>query len=141
MKNVLVVFLCASSLSAAQVDRIREVKDHARERMRVAAHAQTAPKTVSVDCTKGQTIQDAVDKNAAPLDILVHGICVEGVRIQGKDFALRGTDPLTDGIQGPSLHALTIIDVDSAVIENLAFLNSPASGVAGFNSAIVMTNC
>ena len=130
MKNFILVVLCASSVSAAE-----------RPAMRVAAHAQTAPKTVTVDCTKGEKIQEAVDKNAAPLDILVKGICVEDVRIDAKDFTLRGTDPLTDGIDGATLHALTIVLVNSAVIENLSFINSPASGVAAFTSAVTMTNC
>lgn len=128
VRTVILVLFCAASAAAADFERVREMKDHARKRPSVAPHAQAAPKTITVDCAKGEKIQDAVDKNAAPLDILVKGICVESVRIDDKNFTLRGTDPLTDGIQGGSPAGLTVNDVDSAVVQNLAFTGN-ANGI------------
>ena len=98
------------------------MKERVRSRPRAAAHAQSAaPKTITVDCTKGEKIQDAVDKNAAPLDILVKGFCAESVLIDGKNFTLRGTDPTTDGIQGAPGTALTVDSVNVASVQNLSF--------------------
>ncbi len=122
LRIIVLVLFCATSAAAADLERVREMKEHARIRPRPSAHAQNpTPKTITVDCAKGEKIQDAVDKNAAPLDIFVKGICVETVRIADKSFTLRGTDPLTDGIQGGNPAGLTVTDVDSAVVQNLAF--------------------
>jgi hypothetical protein len=130
LKNFILVVLCAASLSAAE-----------RPAMRVTPHAQTAPKSVTVDCTKGQKIQDAVDKNTAPLDILVHGICVEDVLVNGKEITLHGTDPLTDGVQGVTRSGLVLINVNLATLSNLGFVNGPAAGVSSYTSTVLMTNC
>jgi len=138
MKKLLLVLFCAISVSAADLERIRELK---ALHLHPAKQAQTAAKTVTVDCAKGEKIQDAVDKNAAPLDILVKGLCVESVRIEDKDFTLRGTDPLLDAIQGTTVAGLTIVDVNSAIVQNLGFVNGVMAGLSIFDSSVSMTNC
>jgi hypothetical protein len=139
MRKLVLLLLCASSVSAADRNDIRELKEHA---LRVVPHAQTAaPKTIDVDCTKGQKIQEAVDKNAAPLDIAVHGVCAESVQVNGKDINLHGTDPLTDRVEGGSGSGLILININSAIVSNLGFTNSSLAGVAVFTSAVEMTNC
>lgn len=138
MKKLLIVLFCAISVSAADLERVRELKT---TYLRAVKQAKEAPKTVTVDCTKGETIQDAVDKNAAPLDILVKGLCVESVRIDDKDFTLRGADPLVDAIQGTTVAGLTVVDVNSAVVQNLGFVNGVAAGLSIFDTSISMSNC
>jgi hypothetical protein len=110
-------------------------------RPRVAPQAKDAPKTITVDCTKGEKIQDAVDKNAGPLDIIVKGLCVESVRIEDKDFTLRGADPLVDRIQGSTAGGLTIVNVNSAIVQDLGFTNGAFAGVSVFTAGVSMTNC
>jgi hypothetical protein len=106
-----------------------------------------AAKTASVDCTKGQKVQDAVDKSSPPLSIEIHGICVENVSIVGKTFTLTGTNPATDGLQGVNtadpnvLAALTVNDVVLGSISSLSFSNGPRGGVAIFNSQVDVQNC
>jgi len=141
---VALILFCSATATAADLDRVREMKKEMLSSRRVAApQAQTTTKTVNVDCTKGEKIQDAVDKNAAPLDILVHGICVESVTIRAKDFTLRGTDPMTDGIQGVAGGAaLRATHLESALIENLGFVNSAGSSfIAEHADAVNMNNC
>lgn len=138
MKKLMLVLFCTLSVSAADLERVRELK---AMRPRIAPQAQDTSKTVTVDCTKGEKIQDAVDKNAAPLDILVKGLCIESVRIDDKDFTLRGTDPLVDQIQGTTVAGLTIVDVNSAVVQNLGFVNGVMAGLSIFDSGVSMTNC
>jgi hypothetical protein len=126
------------SVSALDLERVRELK---AMRPRIATQGQDTPKTITVDCTKGEKIQDAVDKNAAPLDIVVKGLCVESVRIVGKDFTLRGTDPLLDRIQGTTVAGLTIVDVNSAIVQDLGFVNGVSAGLSIVDSGVSMTNC
>lgn len=138
MKRLLVVLFCAISVSAADLERVRELK---ATHLRPARQAKEAPKTITVDCTKGEKVQDAVDKNAAPLDIVVKGLCVESVRIEEKDFTLRGADPLIDRIQGTTAAGLTIINVNSAIVQDLGFTNGAFAGVSIFTAGVSMTNC
>jgi hypothetical protein len=102
-------------------------------------------KTVSVDCTKGQKVQDAVDKAVSPVTIEIHGICIENVNVVGKDVVLKGADPATDGIQGvndPAVTgALTLNKVVLGSILNLSISNGPRGGVALFDSQVDIQNC
>jgi len=141
VRTAVLILLFSATAMADDLERAREIKQLALSSRRAVNHAQTAPKTVNVDCVKGEKIQDAVDKNVAPLDILVKGLCVESVRIEDKDFTLRGTDPLTDGIQGTTVAGLTVVNVNSAVVQNLGFVNGVAAGLSIFASGVTMTNC
>ena len=143
VRTIIPVFLfSAASAFAIDHDEVRALKQQARSRMRVATHAQsTAPKTVTVDCTKGEKIQEAVDKNAAPLDIVVTGVCVENVLILGKSFTLSGTSPATDGIQGATGTALIVRGVHSGAILNLSLSNSPGNGLTVHASDVTVENC
>ncbi|HSR53524.1 MAG TPA: right-handed parallel beta-helix repeat-containing protein, partial [Acidobacteriota bacterium] len=91
------------------------------------------PERATVDCTKGDSIQEAVDKSKGPVVIEVRGICRENVRIEGKQVTLRGQDPASDGIEGvpadPSSPAIEIFFADGVRIENLSVSNGPAIGI------------
>lgn len=109
------------------------------------APASTAiAKTVAVDCTAGQSIQAAIDREDGPLVVDVDGFCNENVSIKRKDVTLRGTNPLNDGIQGvvsvPQFAALRFAYVDAGRVENLAVRNGPSAGIAAFFSRLTMLN-
>lgn len=137
---VVVVILCAVSTFGRDVKEIGELKQQIRSR-RHAPVAMAATKQLRVDCTKGEKIQDAVDKNDAPLDITVTGICVESVYIERKNFTLRGANALLDGIDGSTASALAVRDVSSGTVENLSLIDSPGAGFRASDSAIQMTDC
>jgi hypothetical protein len=110
------------------------------------APASTAnARTVAVDCTMGQTIQAAINREDGPLVIDVHGICNENVNVMRKDVTLRGSDPVTDGIQGvvavPQLAALRFRYVDAGRVENLSISNGPGIGIAAVFSHLTVVNC
>ncbi|MEO8349647.1 MAG: right-handed parallel beta-helix repeat-containing protein, partial [Acidobacteriota bacterium] len=102
-------------------------------------------KTVAVDCTMGQTIQAAIDREDGPLVVDVHGICEENVSIVRKNVTLRGVDPLTDGIDGvvavPQLAALRLRYVEFAQVQNLTIRNGPAAGISAAFSTLILENC
>lgn len=101
-------------------------------------------KTVAVDCTIGQKIQAAIDREDGPLVVDVHGICEENVSIVRKNVTLRGVDPLTDGIDGvvtnPQFAAFRLRYVESARVENLTIRNGPIAGVSVAFSNLVLVN-
>jgi hypothetical protein len=101
-------------------------------------------KTVAVDCTMGQKIQAAIDREDGPLVVDVHGICEENVNIVRKIVTLRGVDPMTDGIDGvvtnPQFAALRLRFVESARVENLTIRNGPLFGISAAFSNIVLVN-
>ena len=88
---------------------------------------------VIVNCDNGESIQAAVDANAAPVEILISGVCVENVLIRNKDVSLRGTQkPALDGIRSadPSTPALTVRGTVIAQLNDLSFSGSAGTGVA-----------
>ena len=108
-----------------------------------ASFAET--KTVAVDCTAGQSLQAAIDRDDGPLVVDVHGICNENVSVKRKDVTLRGLDPATDGIQGvvavPQFPALRFAYVDGGRLENLSISNGPGFGFSAFYSRLDIVNC
>lgn len=103
----------------------------------------TADKALVVDCTKGESVQAAVDKNASPVVIEIHGVCVEAVLIDAKDVTLRGLSSATDGLQSPTSTAAAVRIVDSghSRLEKLSLSNSPGRAVAIVRSTVTMDGC
>jgi hypothetical protein len=101
-------------------------------------------KTVAVDCTLGQKIQAAIDREDGPLVVDVHGICEENVNIVRKNVTLRGVDPNTDGIDGapsnPQFAALRYRFVEFAEVQNLTIRNGPTVGVNVAFSSVFFEN-
>ena len=102
-------------------------------------------KTVAVDCTLGQKIQAAIDREDGPLVVDVHGICEENVNIVRKNVTLRGVDPLTDGIDGvvtnPQFAAFRLRYVEFAQVQNLTIRNGPLTGISAAFSTLILDNC
>lgn len=57
-------------------------------------------KTVKVNCTKGESINDAINKNLGNVIVEITGICNEDVIVSYDNVTLKGTDPNQDGIRG-----------------------------------------
>jgi hypothetical protein len=110
-----------------------------------APASSASSKTVAVDCTMGQSLQAAINREDGPLVIDVNGICNENVTVIRKDVTLRGSDPLTDGIQGvvavPQFPALRFRYVDSGRVENFSISNGPGPGMAAVFSHLTLVNC
>lgn len=66
------------------------------------AHAQPRPKTVTVDCAAGGSINAALRRTAPVLVVEIRGVCVEDVVITRDNVTLRGADPAVDGIRAIS---------------------------------------
>ena len=78
----------------------------------ITAAAQTTV-TVKVDCTKGGSINKALDqnKNARSLILEIGGMCTENVIVTRDRVTLRGINPSIDGIQAAS----NLGQIDSAL--------------------------
>jgi hypothetical protein len=90
------------------------------------------PVTVSVDCTRGQSVNKALGKlpsdSEVELVVEIHGMCEENVVVRGlTNVTLRGTDPEQDGISAVSQEndmfpfggALTITESYAIRVESL----------------------
>lgn len=120
----------------------QERKAEALATQPVLRAAKQAGKVLVVDCTKGQSVQEAIDKNASPLEIEIHGLCIESVLIQDKVVTLRGVSPATDGIRSPTNNtAVIFVDSNGSRVENLALSNNSGRAVTFNRSTAVMSNC
>ena len=92
-----------------------------------AAIGPGAVSAVSVDCTMGETIADAVAlaTPGTPLTVTFEGTCMENVSIDVNDITLAGLDPSTSIVQGQ----ITVISAGRVVIENATVTQSSSSGV------------
>ena len=122
---IVAVSAAAIDPSDPRVAKLRESK---------AATTTAAAKTIPVDCTKGESVQSAIEKNAGPLTIEVRGTCNENVKIlHHDDVTLRGSSPTTDGIHGvasdPQFPAISVRHSDRVRIENLSVSDGPAGGI------------
>ncbi len=110
-------------------------------------HKGKDPKVVVVDCDKGKSLQDAIDSNADPVVIEVHGLCFENVVIRRRDgLTIRGTDPEFDGIRGvvadpQPFGALEVRFSDDMLIQNLSMNDSPFAGLNTVKSLVTVENC
>lgn len=121
-RTVLVsVFVCAASLATAADLRFLPEKEGRRPAglngvpgVLAAAPAPQLPplmsalriarkgdkvKTVSVDCSKGKSINKALEDKADVLVVEVHGMCHETVVVVRGRVTLKGADPAVDGIE------------------------------------------
>ena len=80
-------------------------------------------KTIKVDCSKGQSINKALEDKADELIIEISGMCEENVLVERHNVTLRGGDPAGDGIravdEGDDDVALTIAGTLNVAVENL----------------------
>lgn len=102
--------------------------------------------TIAVDCTAGQSINQALAQAAPVLTIDVRGLCEEEVVIRRDNVTLRGTDPSRDGIRSISetgRSAVTIRSARQVQIENLRLAGGLRDGlhVSDSTDSIRVTNC
>jgi hypothetical protein len=89
-------------------------------------HSQKTNATVHVDCTKGDSINEALasQTKVAKLTIEIRGMCHENVVVTRDQVTLHGADPANDGIQAvvnvePSDSALWVRGATLVTVENL----------------------
>jgi hypothetical protein len=134
------------AIDRAQVQAKMEEARMARAEMKAAPTSPKAGKAILVRCDKGESVQEALDKNPGPVTIEIQGICAENVRMAYRgDVVLRGKsgDPALDGLQGDtSLQAYTLEVWYTFGLElrDLSFSNG-RSGAALHRSDAAVVNC
>lgn len=106
--------------------------------------------TVAVDCTKGESINEALTKSpgARNLTIEITGLCTENVVVTRDHVTLHGTNPANDGIQADlndeiSDVALWVRGAELVTVENLK-LTGGFSGLLAGNIGLTnlrLVNC
>ena len=138
VRSLLVLFLTVPLL--ADLSRLESRKP--RMRPLPLAKAPDGAKTIAVDCTKGESVQQAVDQAASGSTIEIHGMCSGNVLVSRKELTIRGTDPLTDGIQGAAGAdgALVFQYSQTSSVANLS-VSGPNTGINLHYSAVLIENC
>ena len=91
-------------------------------------------KQIDVECAKGDSINDALDRRDTELLINIIGICTEDVMVARDRVTLRGTDPAVDGIQAATIDdpygaALFIRGARRVAVENLQLTGAKHAGL------------
>ncbi len=99
--------------------------------------------TLAVDCSRGQTIADAIARADArkPLVLLIRGTCNEYVNIARDDVTLRG-DPGSGGaVNGPgSAAAAVTVQGDRTALENLTVTGGATGVLVSGPYSVTMSN-
>jgi hypothetical protein len=102
--------------------------------------------TVVVDCTKGESINQALTKSPAVrnLTIEISGLCTENVVVTRDHVTLHGTNPANDGIQADLNEeftdvALWVRGAELVTVENLK-LTGGFSGLLATNTGLTNTH-
>ena len=99
--------------------------------------------TLTVNCSRGQTISDAIARADArkPLVLLIRGTCNEYVTIARDDVTLRG-DPGSGGaVNGPgSAAAAVTVQGDRTALENLTVTGGANGVLVSGPYAVTMSN-
>ncbi|MGH9363543.1 MAG: right-handed parallel beta-helix repeat-containing protein, partial [Thermoanaerobaculia bacterium] len=98
-------------------------------------------------------IQAALEDKADPLVVEVQGKCQEAVVVRRSGVTIRGTNPATDGLTGPTGSDVLLQVADSGFrnpiaiqgqlsvnLENLAIENNDGGGFLAYNSIVSLTN-
>jgi hypothetical protein len=153
-RTVLVLLVCVllaavGAVSAQPVRLISETHSPGDSE----ARKPTRPFTISVDCTRGESVNKALEKVTSKQQvesvIEIHGMCAENVVVRGMtNLTLRGTDPEQDGITGvgqenelfPYSSALMIYESNVIWVENLT-LNGWRPLRIYFSDNVNLMNC
>ena len=103
-----------------------------------------ATATVTVDCTKGQSINDALTTPAITLTVEIHGICTENVVVTRPNTTLVGTSPAADGIRGDVGFPKRVVWIHGVgvAIQNLSIANGPRYGLyVDASGSAAVSNC
>jgi hypothetical protein len=102
--------------------------------------------TVTVNCAKGDSINDALTTPAVELTVQVQGICTENVVISRNAVTLVGTSPATDGVRGdpnPALRQAVVSVVGGGVgvhIQKLSIASGLLQGLLVWNAGPVFVS-
>jgi hypothetical protein len=96
-----------------------------------AGPALARPRTVRVDCARGERIHNALQREARELLVEIRGLCVEDVLVERDNVTLRGSDAAVDGIQSTDSGraALTVRRSRAVRAENLTLVGAAALSV------------
>ena len=139
-KGVVFLFLFAMPLFGGewQERKAEALAQRAQRHPRTMA----AVKTINVDCTKGDSVQEAIDKNGGTIVVEVRGVCIENVRVENRDVTLHGLSAANDGLQSPNnFPALVFRDSNNSHVENLSLSNNPGTALQLLDSFVTMLNC
>ncbi len=111
-----------------------------------------ATKTVNVDCTKGKSINTALNANKFVFRLIIEidGICYENVRIERSRVTLIGDDRDEDGIHGVSTdldgptrgNTIAISRAAGVRLENLTISGGARNGIQyAYSNANTVENC
>lgn len=112
-----------------------------------AAMAATGPKTVRVDCAKGESINDALADKAPELVVEISGFCTEDVVVLRDKATLRGANPAFDGVAAAGADpafgtALRVFGVSQVRLENLTVSGGAAYAFLAQNTtSVTAVNC
>lgn len=137
---VFLVFFTVPVLASSewQERKAEALAQRAQKRVKTTA----ATKTIDVDCTKGDSVQEAIDKNSGTIVVEIRGVCVENVRIENRNVTLHGLSAANDGLQSPNTFpALVVQDSNETRLENLSLSNSPGTALQMLDSFVSMVNC
>jgi hypothetical protein len=102
---------------------------------------------VAVNCTLGESINEALQVPAEELTVAINGVCNEDVIIRRDDVTLLGTSPAASGIHyggtpnEPGLAVVRIWNADGVRLENLSVTGGVRHGVLAGNSTVTIDNC
>jgi hypothetical protein len=130
--SVLALCVLVATVGSANAQFVRDVSESSGPTERVSTKP-VRPVIVSVDCTRGQSLNKALGKLTKESNtesvIEIHGICEESVVLRGlTNVTLRGTDAEEDGISWgvpddglvfPYNSALMIVESNNVRVENL----------------------
>lgn len=140
-------FTCLALPAGAAAPSARKAELMARApRLKATPAAAKVGGSPVVDCTKGDSLQAAIDKSLDGDVLEVRGLCNENVKVLRKRLTLHGLDPLTDGIAGvaatpPTLAALEVWYSDNLRVENLSFVHPTGHGLGLWYSQGEAINC
>jgi hypothetical protein len=104
--------------------------------------AVAAKKPITVDCAKGDSVQEAIDNHSGTIVVEVRGLCIENVSIENRNVTLHGLSAANDGLQSPNTSpALLVNDSNDTRVENLSLSNNPGAALQILDSFVVLTNC
>jgi hypothetical protein len=133
-----VIVACAKNVNG----QLRVVNDPSQclaseHQVSLQAPLPQGPQNVSVDCTAGQSIQDAIDNAPVnlPLQIGIQGTCTEAVTINRDGVSLNAQSP-GDGIRapGPNYTPLTLNGATHVNLGQLT-LTGGQNGLQAFDGA------
>ncbi|MGZ8779690.1 MAG: right-handed parallel beta-helix repeat-containing protein [Thermoanaerobaculia bacterium] len=94
-------------------------------------------KTITVDCTKGQSVNEALADRTPSLTITLSGVCTEDVLITRDDVTIEGTGAIV-GAAGGAPDAVTIRGASRVTLRGLTIQSNEGRGVRSEGSQVTL---